>query len=297
MTQQTTEDVVFKRPAFAFENLAPVPNTILRNPKLTAGEKGILAYLLSHQAGYALTMKQLQAENKGGWDTLNTQLKGLEKAGYLRRTRLRDSQGRLGRYSWELTIDEWGNPTSSDSTTQGNPPLAVTCENEIKPQVGTSPGFPIMEKPDAYKTTNLKNTKEEDKPKEKTSSSLPTQASKEDLGDELPPINAKPEKPKTQRRASRISPDFAVTDEMVAWAQENVPQVDGRYETSQFVDYWLGRSGAVAAKLDWVAAWRTWMRKAHKDSVSRRGTSGFLKPGGHTPYRNPVDASAYEGAF
>lgn len=106
------------------------------------------------------------------------------------------------------------------------------------------------------------------------------------------------EKPKTQqrKRATRIPGDFTVTAEMVAWAKENAQDVDGRYETSQFVDYWTGRGGAVASKLDWVAAWRTWMRKAQKDSTSR-GTSGFSTANGYKPFRNPGNASAYQGAF
>lgn len=65
-----------------------------------------------------------------------------------------------------------------------------------------------------------------------------------------------------QPRATRIPEDFTVTSAMVAWAQENVPHVDGRRATAMFIDHFRAASGANARKLDWVAAWRNWMRKA-----------------------------------
>lgn len=63
-------------------------------------------------------------------------------------------------------------------------------------------------------------------------------------------------------RGTRIPPDFAVTPEMVTWANEHTPHVDGRTETAAFIDYWRSKTGANATKLDWTATWRNWMRKA-----------------------------------
>lgn len=62
-------------------------------------------------------------------------------------------------------------------------------------------------------------------------------------------------------RATRLPEDFTVTPEMILWARENTPNV-GRRETENFIDYWRSAAGVTARKLDWVAAWRTWMRKA-----------------------------------
>lgn len=77
-----------------------------------------------------------------------------------------------------------------------------------------------------------------------------------------------------RKRATRIRDDFAakgVTPEMVAWAREHAPNVDGGYETQKFVDYWRGKSGKDAAKADWPATWRNWMRKAHEGNHRPRG--------------------------
>jgi hypothetical protein len=81
-----------------------------------------------------------------------------------------------------------------------------------------------------------------------------------------PPPPASPSVPPGGRNrpttATRLPADFTVTPDMVAWARANVPRVDGKRETEQFTDHWNAASGAKARKLDWTAAWRTWMRNA-----------------------------------
>lgn len=60
---------------------------------------------------------------------------------------------------------------------------------------------------------------------------------------------------------------------MVAWAHENTPDVDGKYQTTKFINYWRGRAGAGATKVDWVATWENWMFKAQEDITGPRQTS------------------------
>jgi hypothetical protein len=72
-----------------------------------------------------------------------------------------------------------------------------------------------------------------------------------------------------RKRGGRIPADFAADASMVDWARNNTPAVNGRIETANFVDYWTAASGTNATKLDWVAAWRTWMRKAQADAERR----------------------------
>jgi hypothetical protein len=69
-------------------------------------------------------------------------------------------------------------------------------------------------------------------------------------------------------KGTRIPDDFAPTDDMIAWARQHTPSV-GRAETDQFRDYWTAASGRTAAKRDWPAAWRYWMRKAQTDRDHR----------------------------
>jgi hypothetical protein len=95
----------------------------------------------------------------------------------------------------------------------------------------------------------------------------------------------------TPKRGTRIPADFVPTAEMVAWARKHAPDVDGRYETAQFADYWAAKSGRDATKVDWVRTWQTWMRRAQKDAGrSRSGARSNFQP-----YLNPTDPDAYSG--
>ncbi len=75
-------------------------------------------------------------------------------------------------------------------------------------------------------------------------------------------------------RGTRLPDDFAVTAAMVEWARQHAPHVDGRIETEQFCDYWRSKAGRDATKLDWIATWRAWMRKAEQQAGRPRKAAG-----------------------
>lgn len=77
--------------------------------------------------------------------------------------------------------------------------------------------------------------------------------------------------PRARARGTRIPDPFVVTPEMVAWARDRVPAVDGRLETEKFTNYWRAKTGAGATKLDWTATWRNWMLSAAERLPERRG--------------------------
>lgn len=61
---------------------------------------------------------------------------------------------------------------------------------------------------------------------------------------------------------------------MRAWYREKIGRaIDGQTEHEKFLDYWRSRTGQIAVKKDWPAAWRNWMRTALERS-GRRPTSG-----------------------
>lgn len=69
-------------------------------------------------------------------------------------------------------------------------------------------------------------------------------------------------------RATRIPNDLKLTEEMRGYAlKQGVQGVDATFEA--FCDYWRAESGSRARKHDWVAAWRTWCRKAPADQQAR----------------------------
>lgn len=61
------------------------------------------------------------------------------------------------------------------------------------------------------------------------------------------------------RRARRLPADFAVSDDMRAWAKARVPGLDVDLSTERFCNYWKAASGKSATKLDWPATWQNWL--------------------------------------
>jgi len=95
---------------------------------------------------------------------------------------------------------------------------------------------------------------------------------------------------RSSKRGTRIPDDFKVTPDMVAWATERVPHVDGRRETEKFTNYWRAKTRD-ATKLDWAATWRNWMLNAADRTASRPANGS----GWSGPYRDPEDPdTAYD---
>ena len=92
-----------------------------------------------------------------------------------------------------------------------------------------------------------------------------------------PPIPLTPDPPSLPARdrklGTRLPDDFQVTPAMVTWFRENCPNVDGKWETEKFCDYWRAKAGKDGRKLDWVLTWKNWMRTAQDRAGPRvRGT-------------------------
>jgi uncharacterized protein YdaU (DUF1376 family) len=87
------------------------------------------------------------------------------------------------------------------------------------------------------------------------------------------------EEPKgsSKKRGSRLTADWVLPRAWGEWAMtEGLSEVCTRREADKFRDYWSARTGAGAAKLDWLATWRLWVRKAIDDRANaqaRRGES------------------------
>jgi len=78
------------------------------------------------------------------------------------------------------------------------------------------------------------------------------------------------------KRATRIPDQFIVNQAMRDWAAKTTPGVNVDNSTAKFVDHWRAKSGKDAAKLDWVATWRNWLRSDY-DRVPE-GQRKVVKP-------------------
>ncbi len=71
----------------------------------------------------------------------------------------------------------------------------------------------------------------------------------------------------------RAPEDFRISDQMRAWAAQNVPGIDVDRETEAFMDHEF-RNG----KTDWPATWRSWMRKAVAMGPGASSDGGWKPP-------------------
>lgn len=79
------------------------------------------------------------------------------------------------------------------------------------------------------------------------------------------------------KRATRIPPDFALTQEMREYAATKTPDVNIDLATEKFINHWNSAGGSNATKRDWVATWRNWMlsdqERAGRNASGRPSTS------------------------
>lgn len=81
-----------------------------------------------------------------------------------------------------------------------------------------------------------------------------------------------------RKRAARLPADWALPMEWGQWAlSQGWPEAVIREEAEKFRDYWIAQSGKSAAKLDWLATWRNWMR----NSKAPRAANVTPFTGGH----------------
>ena len=83
-------------------------------------------------------------------------------------------------------------------------------------------------------------------------------------------------------KGSRLSKDWALPAEWETWCRAERPDLDPRVTAETFRDFWVAKAGKDAAKLDWEATWRNWVRNS--------------KPGAFKPALTAVPKSQFAGA-
>jgi len=56
-------------------------------------------------------------------------------------------------------------------------------------------------------------------------------------------------------------------DDWRAYCRERRPELDPDEVFEDFHDYWIAKPGQGGVKLDWLATWRTWVRKQRAPNV------------------------------
>lgn len=159
-----TETGTLVRERLAWErDFTQVPNAYARDKSLSWVARGILMWLMTHDAGYQVTMSAIEQSSwKEGREAVRSAVSELEKAGYLHRQQKRAKGGRLAGYLFHLR-DPFQLPVV------GAPQLPIGALQAVDNSPSTVDGFPssgAVDNPtgrrvavDGNPSTN-KNTKE-----------------------------------------------------------------------------------------------------------------------------------------
>ena len=101
----------------------------------------------------------------------------------------------------------------------------------------------------------------------------------------------------SKKRAVRLTEDWQLPRPWGEWAiAEGLSEVCVRREADRFRDYWISESGPKAAKLDWQATWRNWVRKAveNRPKAANRPGQSYPQIGEVREYANGV-RKQYQG--
>lgn len=75
-------------------------------------------------------------------------------------------------------------------------------------------------------------------------------------------------------RGTRIPDDYVPAQKSIDQIREEFPGVtdeDFKREHAKFCDFWQGKSGKDATKVNWDSTWKNWMRTADERGQLRRG--------------------------
>lgn len=103
-----------------------------------------------------------------------------------------------------------------------------------------------------------------------------------------------------RKRATRIPEGFTPSPDVREDMAAKRPDVDLELETEKFQDYWAAKAGKDAAKLDWDATWRNWIRNSRSVSASKPGgkrdntIDAWGTPSGQSKQMNFIDGEVVE---
>jgi Helix-turn-helix domain len=207
-------------------------------------------------------MTDISTRTELSYSTVKRQISELEKNGWISHRRLRRADGTAGVYRYKLNFHALKNaaaelpePVENPEDFENQPGLTVSPRSSNQgsqcPRLGLTVSHPRAHSEPAEPSTNRQVNLI---PSEAIASSGET-------------------------RARRIPNGWAPSSEDSAFAIENGLTADRiKYEAAKFRDYFSAASGKSAAKKDWSATWRNWVRRAteKKDGVAPPKNQGAL---------------------
>ncbi|MBZ4486267.1 helix-turn-helix domain-containing protein [Microbacterium sp. cx-55] len=97
----TPEGTLVRSKLWFDDGFTRVPNTWIRDKRMSFKARGVLMFLLSHEAGFKVTIRSIAGASTDGRDAVTTGVTELEKLGYLKRSARRAAGRNLGT-AWVL---------------------------------------------------------------------------------------------------------------------------------------------------------------------------------------------------
>lgn len=208
-------------------------NWALQQTGLSGAEKSTLICLcnaLDNDGGWYMKQKTLSEMSGNSRQTVNSHLRKFVDMFSLEVTPTRRSDGRQGYNHYRLTISDETRVKQDDTVKNQSQPVQVQSQADSVPESGSLTAITTQNSPITH-----------------------------------PERNARAEKRKTQ-----IPPEWAVSDELRAWANEKHPTVNLAREGAQFRDHHMARGTTF---VDWGRAFQTWVRNAEEFSSRGNGTA------------------------
>ncbi len=123
-------------------NYTTISNEVLRDKEISNGAKGLFVFLWSCSDEFHITLKGLQKVCKDGRDAIANQLHELEKAGYLKRTQIKNTAGRFVEYQYNLrdqkAIPFFEKPCSGNPNTESQNAKEILIEEVLNKETTAS---------------------------------------------------------------------------------------------------------------------------------------------------------------
>ena len=159
-----------------------IHNAMLRDARLCAKTKGVLAMMLSCPPDWDFSVRGLQAMTGEGRHSLKGCMDELKAAGYLRVTKLAPGQGSANRYEYVYDVYGLSQESIVENSEAEKPQMGQEAENRpLTPGESdrlsgeaSSAGFEALEEPALNKLMNDKGQREDDFENERENPSPPS---------------------------------------------------------------------------------------------------------------------------
>ncbi len=124
------------------KDFVQISNRILINPDISLKAKGMLSLILSLPENWDFSIEGIASKCKESKESIRTALKELEKAGYIKRSRMRSVDGKITKMEYEIFEEPYKDTPSSENQEldtpkkvtfdMGNPTVNNIKNNNIK---------------------------------------------------------------------------------------------------------------------------------------------------------------------